>query len=84
MKPLDFVKTPDGSIALVAETNTSQGRRQASIVHIGGTGQEKSAWWNECELTVIDSLPYLLARKMAHPFGSGDDDADRFFRPSKS
>lgn len=81
MKPLDFVRTPKGAIAMITETN--DGGKQASIRFLGGgnpTG-EKNAWWHEGEgLEFIDSLPHLLASCTAHPFGSGWKDADDAFQ----
>lgn len=79
-KPLDFVRTPKGAIALVTETNDEG--RSASIRFLGGgspTG-EKSAWWEDGDgLVVIDSLPRLLADATAHPFGRGRYDVAYFF-----
>jgi hypothetical protein len=85
MKPLDFVKTKQGNIAIITETNDEGS--EASLEFIGNGNphllsqniNEKSAWWDANELTVIDSLPYLLSRTMAHPFGEGADDAEHFF-----
>lgn len=79
MKPLDFVKTPKGNIALVTETNEKG--KQASITFIGceNPDNEQNAWWDDSELTVIDSLPYLLSRSTCHPFGSGESDSEHFF-----
>jgi hypothetical protein len=80
MKPLDFVKTPKGNIALVTETNN--GGKMASIAFIGGGNPsgEHNAWWRECDgLIVIDSLPRILALNTAHPFGTGRDDVKLFF-----
>ncbi len=81
MKPLDFVRTPEGAVALVTETNGPYNGlgRQASITFIGAHRGEKSAWWDEDELVVIDSLPRLLAHCTAHPFGRGKVDVEKFF-----
>ncbi len=70
MKALDFVRTPKGALAIIQETNDHG--KQASIEYIGRceTG-EHNAWWDADDLTVIDSLPHLLARCVAHPFGKG-------------
>lgn len=70
MKPLDFVKTPKGNFAIIQEVSESG----ASIEFIGEVpkfNREKSAWWDVEELQIIDNLPNLLARTMAHPFGTG-------------
>lgn len=80
LKPLDFVKTPKGAIALVTETNN--GGKEASISFIGGGNPtyEKNAWWKAGEgLIKIDSLPWLIARATAHPFGRGLEDAKNVF-----
>jgi len=79
LKPLDFVKTPKGQIAMVTETNN--GGKQASIWFIGKQNLlgEKNAWWDIDELSVIDSLPHLIAICTAHPFGSGRKDVEQFF-----
>ncbi len=81
MKPLDFVKTPEGRIAIVTETVTDDNGHRASIEFIGrdGDDHEKNSWWEDGELVVIDNLPYLLAREVAHPFGSGRKDAIKTF-----
>jgi hypothetical protein len=70
VKPLDFVKTPKGNIAIIVEMSGSG----ASIEFIGNIDRfkrEKSAWWDAEELVVIDNLPNLLTRSLAHPFGGG-------------
>ena len=78
MKTLDFVRTPKGAIAFVTETNDAG--LKASITFIGpNTTNERNAWWNIYELTVIDSLPRLLAASTAHPFGTGREDVNQFF-----
>lgn len=77
MKPLDFVRTPKGNVALITETYTrNDGRQQASIMFIGHPNpMEHNAWHDEADLTVIDNLPRMMARGMRHPFGQGEDDA---------
>lgn len=79
MKPLDFVRTPKGAIALVTEIS---GSGTASLMYLGGGNptHEKNAWWAEGSLEVIDSLPHLLAVMAAHPFGDGRRAADAVFR----
>ena len=82
IKALDFVRTPNGALALVTETHALWGgARQASIRFVGPSLGERNAWWNEDELEVVDSLPRILAYSIAHPFGSGRVDAERFFGP---
>lgn len=80
MKALDIVTTPGGGIAIITETNLNG--KEASIDYINGLNpsQEHNAWWLEEELKVIDSLPNLLARSMAHPFGCGGTDVETFFK----
>lgn len=79
MKPLDFVRTPKGALAIVSEVNSSQ---CANIKFIGArTTDEHNAWWSADQLEVVDSLPYLLARTMRHPFGDGDRAANRHHKP---
>lgn len=80
MKPLDFVRTPKGAIAIVTETNRNGADAAITFLEgCGGTG-EKNAWWHASEgLVLIDSMPRLLARCMAHPFGEGKADVDGAF-----
>lgn len=79
MKALDIVRTPKGGIAFIAETNGHG--KLASITYIGdlNPGGEHNAWWDESELTVIDSIPKMLASATAHPFGTGKEDVKAFF-----
>lgn len=85
MKPLDFVRTPKGAIAMVVEVNEVDGRTDASISYIGGGNptKEKNAWWREDELQVIDNFPQLVSREMAHPMGKGKEYAEKAF-PTKA
>lgn len=72
IRPLDFVLTPEGNIALVDETNENNGLIEVSITFINPEhGKERNAWWKEEDLKVINSLPYILADGMRHPFGKG-------------
>ena len=79
MKPLDFVKTPRGNIAIITETTA--GGTKASVMFLGGqkTSSEKSAWWDETELEVIDNLPRLLGYMSADMRGDGYRDVERVF-----
>lgn len=82
MKPLDFVKTPNGNVAMVVETNSvaADGYRTAVIAFVGrNVDNERLAWWGENELVVIDNLPRLLAHNMSHPFGTGKSDVKIFY-----
>jgi hypothetical protein len=58
-----------------------QSRSNAYIRYVSECNpeDERNAWWNKNELTVIDSLPYILANAMRHPFGDGEKDIEKFF-----
>lgn len=83
MKPLDFVKTPKGGIAIITEKNLSNNytdgktRGTYSLTYLNGcnASREHNAWWDEEDLTLLDSLPQLLARNLCHPFGQGKQPA---------
>ena len=80
MKPMDFVKTPKGAVAIVK--STMDGGKRASIVFLGGGNptNEKNAWWELSEgLEVIDNLPRILADSAAQTYSSGREDAEAFF-----
>ena len=80
IRPLDFVLTPKGNIALVDETNGDDESVEVSITFINPEhGGERNAWWREEELKVINSLPYILADGMRHPFGRGYITAKKHF-----
>lgn len=80
IRPLDFVLTPKGNIALVDETNGDDESVEVSITFINPEhGGERNAWWREEELKIINSLPYILADGMRHPFGSGHITAKKHF-----
>lgn len=81
LKPLDFVLTPKGNIALVVETHEYKSGVEASLAFINPDhDNEYNAWWSEKQLTVINSLPYLLASEMRHPFGNGQESVDKYFK----
>ena len=80
IRPLDFVLTPEGNIALINETNENDGLIEVSITFINPKhGKERNAWWKEEDLKVINSLPYILADGMRHPFGKGHITAKKHF-----
>lgn len=83
MKPLDFVKTPKGNIAIISETNHNG--NEASIRFIGGGNPngEHNAWWDKEDLLVIDSLPHLIGSMTLHPFGNGEKDLERYYGVEK-
>jgi hypothetical protein len=78
MRQLDFVRTENGTIGIITEMSASG---SASVEFLRGQKQygEKTAWWIESELTVIDSLPWLLSRELSHPFGNGKEQAETIF-----
>lgn len=78
MRPLDIVRTPGGGIAVITETNGVT----ASIDYITGCNpkEEHNAWWNVKDLKVLDSIPAMLANRMAHPFGDNKKQGTKFFR----
>lgn len=65
MKPLDFVITPEGNIAIVTATTGSGSEASINFIGGGNPDGEHNAWWYEYELTVIDSLGHLLSIAMA-------------------
>jgi hypothetical protein len=80
MKPLDFVKTKGGSIAIITET--SDGEAVIAFIWRNPDDYKNSvvAWYSEDDLEILGNLPHLLASKMAHPFGNGQEDADKAFK----
>ncbi len=63
------------NVGLVTEVNREGG---ISIEWIGKAGL-KNAWWNPDELEIVDSLPNLLVREMAHPFGNNKSSASEYY-----
>lgn len=76
---MDIVKTPKGSIAVITETNSKGTEASISFFRGFDSTNEKNAWWYEGELQIVDNLPRLLSEAMAHPFGNGAADVERFF-----
>lgn len=59
---------PDRYVGLVTEISNDG---SCSVEWLGhGNRFLKTAWWSQEELVKEDSLPNLLAREMAHPFGN--------------
>jgi len=83
MKPLDFVKTQKGNIALITEIEYFDGISQASIEFLEGNVNERSAWWYENELEVINSLPLILSLSLCHQSGQGRENAENSFPLNK-
>lgn len=63
------------NVGIVKEVG-SDGR--ASVIWIGES-ELYNAWWEPDMLEVVDSLPNLLAKNMADPFGFNGERADEFF-----
>lgn len=76
--PLDFVQSPGNGIAVVTEIDM-MGKASISFLQGLNPAQEKSAWWEQGELKILDSLPWLLSRLACHPFGEGKDEANRVY-----
>jgi hypothetical protein len=77
IKPFDIVMTKAGAVGVVCETYTVMGTCgtfwKASVEWFKIFDETIVAWWGEDELTVIDNLPDVLSRRMAHPSGTGGD-----------
>jgi len=86
IKSLDFVKYEEhiDLVTKVSEYISAGGKLiyQASIEWIGKTCN-KTAWWSEDSLEVIDNLPNLLSRELRHPFSRGKKYEDSIY-PIKS
>ena len=68
---------PNQYVGLVTEVDKSG---KCSIEWLGeGNKHLHNAWWKPEELQKEDSLPNLLAREMAHPFGQNREKADEFY-----
>lgn len=83
IKPLDFVKTPKGNIAIVTEIHEKDygSGIDVCVEFLGGgnPSNEHNAWWDSSELKVVDNLPSLLSRNLAHPFGDGEEPALKIY-----
>ena len=68
---------PNQYVGLVTEVDKSG---KCSIEWLGeGNKHLHNAWWKPEDLQKEDSLPNLLAREMAHPFGQNREKADEFY-----
>lgn len=82
-KGIEVVRTPgepyeDRYIGLVTEVS-SDGR--CSVEWLGdGNKYLHNAWWEQENLEKEDSLPHLLARQMAHPFGNNRKEVDKYYK----
>lgn len=86
LKPLQFVSPKDKPerIGIITEISTYKAVgdkvvEQASIAWIGGENGLYSAWWPSSHLDIIDSLPRILSRNLAHPFGDGKKFVDESY-----
>lgn len=81
IKPLDFVITPKGAIALIGEMTITQNITTYSLNFLGGGNptDEKNAWWSEKELKRIDNLASLLARNLSSSCGDGEKCALKYY-----
>lgn len=70
MKPLDFIKTKRGDIGMITEVSEHEDGNTASIEFLGTFEGYKTAWWHKHEFEIIDNLPDLLSRELAHPMGT--------------
>ena len=88
IKPLDFVRIKNSVgkyyescekyVGIVTEVDGVDG--SCSVEWLGeGNKHLHNAWWKQEELQKEDSLPNLLARVMAHPFGQNREKADEFY-----
>lgn len=69
-------KNPN-SVGIVTEIN---GSGCLSVEWIGENKDNlKNAWWEQEDLIKIDNLPNILARNMAHPFGNGKNEVDKYY-----
>ena len=65
-------------VGLVTEVDGIDG--SFSVEWLGeGNKHLHNAWWKPEELQKEDSLPNLLVREMAHPFGQNGEKADEFY-----
>lgn len=61
IKRLDFVRTENGSVGLV----TDKSGEESCIALIVDKDNGKSAWYEDSELTKLDSLPRILRETMS-------------------
>lgn len=80
MKALDIVITPKGGIGFITETNDDGTKASVTFINSLNPKHEHNSWYTASELTVIDSIPRMLANAAAHPFGSGKNDVNKFFK----
>ena len=74
IKPLDFVRINSN-----CDMYSCDNEKYVGLVIGEGNKHLHNAWWSQDELIKIDSLPNLLAREMAHPFGQNREKADDFY-----
>ena len=72
IRPLDFVKTPDGHIGIITEVHMLKINSAGDItprvrIEFIGVKVEAASWWDQEDLCIIDNLADLLSRKLIHP-----------------
>jgi hypothetical protein len=88
--PGNHGNNPEAQLAWLREWSETADFYRSYSVRIFGANDagEKSAWYDPDELTVIDSLPRVLAKGLEHAFSSGDQFTELHFgemvRPSYS
>lgn len=79
IKPLDFIyPMEDKSTIGIVQEVTPDGRCSVEWLN-DWDDVYYNAWWYADDLTTIDSLPKLLTRLMAHPFGNSKNMYKNFF-----
>lgn len=80
IKTLDFV-SPKGKPGIVGMvTKCDPANRTCSVEWINDVKDELyDSWWRSEELVRFDSLPAMITRRMAHPFGNNKDSDEIFF-----
>lgn len=71
----EFIDPGEKNVGIVREIDENG---EISVEWIGESNLY-NAWWHSDCLEIVDSLPNLLAREIAHPFGNGRKTADSFF-----
>ena len=78
LQPLDIVETPKGELAYVTDVSTTD-RYSISYFKEGNPSGEKNAWWEPNDLNLVSSIPRILTKEFAHPFGNGRHKVDEYF-----
>lgn len=78
LRPLDLVKTPSGTIAVITETDGTE----AFVEFLPNqeiTANDYNAWWPKEDLTVLGNLVVLITSALAHPSGVNTEQGEEFF-----